>query len=176
MNSEGKVSHPSHWPSLKLPERGSNRRVTYVAGALLLGLILLKIATAHPLPAPSHMTPEAAVVGYLDALGKSNLSATRAYLAPSARPQATAMIRALKADHVRLVAPAVSGAVSVGNGKTVTVTATVEVCYRSNTAKPFICDYLSRQPLGLPPLLNSVYIHGRWYVSTLLEPTPLSRS
>jgi hypothetical protein len=150
--------------------------VTYIAGALLLGLILLKIATAHPLPAPSHLTPEAAVVGYLDALGKSDLSATRAYLAPNVRPQAAAMIRALKADHVRLLSPAVSGAVSVGNGKTVTVTATVEVCYRSNTAKPFVCDFLSRQPLGLPPSLNSVYIQGRWYVSTLLEPTPLSGS
>jgi hypothetical protein len=174
--SEEKPSVPSRWPTLKLPERGSNRRVTYVAGAILLGLILLRVATAHPLPTPSHLTPEAAVVGYLDALGKSNLPSTKAYLAPSYRPKAAAMIRALRADHVRLVSPSVSGAVSVGNGKTVTVTATLEVCYRTSSAHPYNCQFLSREPLGLPSSLSAVYIQGRWYVSTLLKPTPLSRS
>jgi len=174
--SEEKPSAPSRWPILKLPERGSNRRVTYLAGAVLLGLILLRVATAHPLPTPSHLTPEAAVVGYLDALGKSNLTSTKAYLAPSYRPHAAAMLRALKADNVRLVSPAVSGAVSVGNGKTVTVTATMEVCYRTSSAHAYNCDFLSREPLGLPSSLTAVYIKGRWYVSTLLKPTPISGS
>lgn len=176
MDSGDKASGASRWPILKLPARGSNRRVTYLAGAILLGLILLRVATAHPLPTPSHLTPEAAAVGYLDALGQSNLSGTKAYLAPSYRPKAAAMLRALKADHVRLVSPSVSGAVSVGNGKTVTVTATLEVCYRTSSAHPYNCDLLSREPLGLPSSLSAVYIKGRWYVSTLLTPTPLSRS
>jgi hypothetical protein len=86
------------------------------------------------------------------------------------------MILALRADHVRLVSPSVSGAVSVGNGKTVTVTATLEVCYRTSSAHPYNCQFLSREPLGLPSSLSAVYIKGRWYVSTLLKPTPFTGS
>jgi len=161
-------------PSLAPPPRGGNWRLTGLAGGLLGLLVVLRLVTSHPVPGPSHQTPQGAIAGYLTALRASDLVGAEGYLAPAVRGQASAMFRALKADQVKLVAPAV-GAV-VGTGTTVTVEATLEVCYRRSTSVHYTCELLDKQPLGLNSGFQCVYIQGRWYVATLLEPQPLTGS
>ncbi|MHB8325149.1 MAG: hypothetical protein ACYDHB_12150 [Candidatus Dormibacteria bacterium] len=162
---------PPDLPRLAPPPRGSAWRMTGLAGGLLGLLVVLRVATAHPVPSPSHQTPQGAVAGYLAALLKSDLKGTEAYLAPSVRGQAPVMFRDLKADGVRLVSPAV-GAVA-GTGTTVTVEAALEVCYRRRSGAHYTCELLAKQPLGLSPNFQCVYRGRRWYVTTLLEPQRL---
>jgi len=161
-------------PSLAPPPRGGNWRITGLAAGLLGLLVVLRLVTSHPVPGPSHQTPQGAVAGYLTALRTTNLSTAEAYLAPTVRDQAAVMFRDLKADRVKLVAPAV-GAV-VGTGTTVTVEATLEVCYRTSSSAHYTCQLLDKQPLGLSSGFRCVYLKGRWYVATLLEPQPLTSS
>ncbi len=163
---------PPVLPRLAPPPRGSIWRVTGLAGGLLGLLVVLRVATSHPVPPPSHQTPQGAVAGYLGALLKSDLKGAEAYLAPGVRGQAPVMFRDLRADRVRLVSPAV-GAV-VGTGTTVTVEAALEVCYRRSSGAHYTCELLARQPLGLSPSFRCVYQGRRWYVTTLLEPRPLT--
>ncbi len=168
------VPTPPTPPSLAPPPRGGNWRITGLAAGLLGLLVVLRLVTSHPVPGPSQQTPQGAVVGYLTALRTSDLAGAERYLSPTVRSQASAMFRALKADRVKLVAPAV-GAV-VGTGSTVTVEATLEVCYRSSSSAHYTCELLDKQPLGLNSGFQCVYIKGRWYVATLLEPQPLTSS
>ncbi len=159
-------------PKLAPPPRGANWRFTGIAVAALAVLILLKLVTTHPQPSASHSTPAAAAVGYLAAVRSANLQQLESYLPPSERDKASAELRTLSADHVVLVSPAVQGAVFQGSSATVNLT--VEVCYRRTSADHYSCQLLQRQPLGLPANLQSVEVGGRWYVSTLLEPEPLT--
>jgi len=160
-------------PTLAPPPRGANWRFTGIAVGALAVLILLKLVTTHPQPSPSHSSPAAAAVGYLAAIRSSNLRELEAYLPPSERDRAGAELRALGADNVLLVSPAVEGAVTQGTSATVNLT--VEVCYRLTSRDHYSCQLLQRQPLGLPANLQSIEVAGQWYVSTLLEPQPLKR-
>ena len=172
MSMEPGASPPSPVPPrLAPPPRGASWRITGLAAGLLGLLVVLRIATSHPAPEPSHQTPQGAVAGYLTALRKSDLASVESYLAPSVRSQAPAMFRALKADRVDLVSPAVGAA--VGTGTTVTVEVTLEICYRPSSTAHYTCELLDKQPLGLSPGFQCVYLKGRWYVTTLVEPQPL---
>ena len=158
-------------PMLSPPRRGANWRVTGLAAGILLILVLLKLVTSHPQPRPSHLSPSAAAVGYIDALRSGNLVSLQSYLAPSQRRYAVQELQALRADHVLLVSPVVESA--IGEGGSMTVAITVEVCYRRQTNRSYTCQLIQHQPLGLPSALESVRIGGRWYISTLLDPQPL---
>ena len=158
-------------PVLGPPRRGANWRVTGLAAGILLILVLLRLVTSHPQPRPSHLSPSGAAVGYIDALRSGNLVSLESYLAPAQRQHAGQELAALRADHVLLVSPVVESA--VGEGTSMTVAITVEVCYRRRTDRSYTCQLLEHQPLGLPSTLESVEVRGRWYISTLLYPQPL---
>ena len=171
--SEEQGQGPAAMPVLSPPRRGANWRVTGLAAGILLILVLLKLVTSHPQPRPSHLSPTGAAVGYIAALRSHNLASLQSYLAPAERGRAAEELASLRADHVLLVSPVVESA--IGEGASMTVAITVEVCYRHRAARSYTCQLIQHEPLGLPSALQSVEVHKRWYISTVLDPEPLAR-
>ncbi len=171
---ERPVVEPSRMPVLRPPTPRANWRFTGLALGGLAVLAVLRLAVSHPSPAPSHLTPAAAVAGYLAATSRASESQLQSYLAPSVRDGAGPMLADLRRDRVRLVSPSIG--VASQQGTTAQVEVALEICYRSSAKDPYTCDLLSHAPLGLPTEIGCQLINGRWYVNTLLEPQPLAPS
>lgn len=163
---------PSRVPVLRLPAARANWRFTGLALGALLALALLHLVSSHPAAAASHSSPQGAVAGYLAAATADSAPRLATYLAPAERGRAAQMLAALKRDRVKLVSPSV-GPTSV-QGRSAQVEVALEVCYRTSNKKPYDCRLLEHEPLGLPAEIQCQFVNGRWYVSTLLEPQPLS--
>ncbi len=163
---------PSQMPYLRPPTPRANWRFTGLALGGLGLLAVLRLVVSHPAPAPSHASPQAAVAGYLKAAVAGSQAGLESYLAPRDRRGAAAMLSALRADRVRLVSPSI-GPTSV-QGATAQVEVALEVCYRKTPGAPYTCELLSHEPLGLSSEILCQDLAGRWYVTTLLKPSPLS--
>ncbi len=163
---------PSQMPYLRPPTPRANWRFTGLALGGLGLLAVLRLVVSHPAPAPSHASPQAAVAGYLNAAVAGSQAGLESYLAPSDRQGAAAMLSALRADRVRLVSPSI-GPTSV-EGATAQVEVALEVCYRKSSSAPYTCELLSHEPLGLSSEILCQDLAGRWYVTTLLKPSPLT--
>ncbi|MGC8474330.1 MAG: hypothetical protein ACP5PW_08000, partial [Candidatus Dormibacteria bacterium] len=59
-------------------------------------------------------------------------------------------------------------------GATAQVEVALEVCYRESSSAPYTCELLSHEPLGLSSEILCQELAGRWYVTTLLKPSPLT--
>ena len=163
---------PSQMPYLRPPTPRANWRFTGLALGGLGLLALLRLVVSHPAPTPSHVSPQAAVAGYLKAAAASSQTGLESYLAPKERPGAAAMLSALRRDRVRMVSPSI-GPTSV-EGATAQVEVALEVCYRRTSQAPYTCELLSHDPLGLSSEIVCQELAGRWYVTTLLKPLPLA--
>ncbi|MDA8396001.1 MAG: hypothetical protein M0T72_12355 [Candidatus Dormibacteraeota bacterium] len=163
---------PSQMPYLRPPTPRANWRFTGLALGGLGLLALLRLVVSHPAPTPSHVSPQAAVAGYLKAAAASSQAGLESYLAPKERPGAAAMLSALRRDRVRMVSPSI-GPTSV-EGATAQVEVALEVCYRRTSQAPYTCELLSHDPLGLSSEIVCQELAGRWYVTTLLKPLPLA--
>lgn len=156
-------------PVFRPMSRRSQRQVTLTIVALLALLIGLRVLSTHPLPKPSHATPEAAVAGYFDGLERLNLKQVEIYLAPAQRPRASSMLKVLARDHVTIQAPGLSAITE--NGARATVAISLEVCYQTSGSKSYNCEPLDHGPLGLPEEINCQRLNGDWYTTTLFEPS-----
>ncbi len=163
---------PSQMPYLRPPTPRANWRFTGLAFGGLGLLAVLRLVVSHPAPTPSHVSPQAAVAGYLKAAAASSEAGLESYLAPQDRQGAAAMLAALRRDRVRLVSPSI-GPTSV-QGAAAQVEVALEVCYRRTSGAPYTCELLSHEPLGLSSEIVCQELAGRWYVTTLLKPSPLA--
>jgi hypothetical protein len=163
---------PSQLPVLRPPTPRANWRFTGLALGALGLLAILRLVVSHPEPSPSHLSPQAAVAGYIKAAAGNSQSSLEEYLAPAERAKASQMLSSLRQDRVRLVSPAI-GPASV-QGTTAQVELALEVCYRASASVPYTCELLSHDPLGLSSEIVCQELGGRWYVVTLLAPQPLT--
>jgi hypothetical protein len=149
--------------------RRSQRQVTLTIVALLALLIGVRLLSTHPLPQPSHATPEAAVAGYVGGLERLDLKQVERYLAPVQRPHASSMLEALSRDHATIQAPSLSEVTEQGDQATVTLS--LQVCYQNSGRRSYTCEPLDHAPLGLPTQIECQRLNGNWYASTLFKPT-----
>ncbi|HVB14436.1 MAG TPA: hypothetical protein VNH38_06755 [Candidatus Dormibacteraeota bacterium] len=156
-------------PVLRPEGRRGHSRFLLLVGGGLAALILLRVATTHPFPPPSHQSSTAAVAGYLAGLEHHDLSELRSYLAPAQRAKASGLLQAFATHHVYISGPAASGVSQVGNRATVIIS--LEVCFPLSGTRADSCESVDREPLGLPDQLTCIKVNGGWYVTTLFKPS-----
>lgn len=147
--------------------RSQNRFTLLLIGALAL-LILIRVVGAHPLPKPSHLSPAAAVAGYLTGLEHRDLGEVRGYLAPAQRPQASSLLKGFARQRASIAAPALTEITQTHSRATVTIS--LQVCYQPPGGKPYTCEPVGHAPLGLPDQITCVELDGSWYATTLFKP------
>lgn len=156
-------------PVLRPPGRRGQRRFTLLLGGALVVLILIRLLTTHPLPAPSHHSSTGAVAGYLIGLEHNDVAEVGRYLAPAQESKASALVKAFTSRHAYIAAPALAFA-SQGPRRA-TITISLQVCFPLHGTKQYSCEPVGHAPLGLPDQLTCIRVNGAWYVTTLFKPS-----
>jgi hypothetical protein len=158
---------PARLPVLRPTPKRAQRQITLTIAAVLVVLIAIRLLSTHPLPKPSHASPQGATAGYVLGLAHANLRQVENYLAPDKRKGAPSMLRQLAHEHAQLTVPTLSQVSENGNRATATIS--LEVCYGSRPKKLYTCEPLGHAPLGLPSQIALVKLGGSWYADSLFQ-------